>query len=973
MALLKIKYIFFKRSKLKFFKEIEVIALFVLDKIFKKRNLLYFSQRQPLDIYLRSLFLFLTFFIILLPLAGRASDPISLDFRIVDGNFHIEFTGANEWDYDLNRKEIEGRQILELRVPTLTLATQERIKKIPTNDVVESLFLEKLDGGSKDILSIFLKEGSIESFDYLTEKPSRLVIDLYRVKKVLAQSNKQKKSENITGLAKTEIKNGNRKPAGDDANLRASIEEENAEPKVSIEVKNGGMAGIFDGGDPQFERFAIRDHEIKEEAIVLSQENLYIPFPMLLLQQKHFDEIKSQPPVYEITPKDNPENKMARLVLTLFEKNRLAVCLKTANWFLEKYPKSEYEEIIKFLIGDVYFKMWEKEGGKANYDAFMQSYKETITKFPNSILGLRTKFLIGYSAYENKDYFGALRTFQGIVTSMKSSVLKDKAQLAAARSLMRLNQYDDSSKAYEKIEKEAYSEIGRVEAAFLKGDVFYMGRNFQNASSAYKEAALKYPQYMNGYPNAFYNLAESLFWQKLYKASLESYREFLARFPGHSHAPYAMTRAGETLEILGADPRRVMGAFLETYFRYGGTDGAAVARMRLLSNRMKQMKKKEVEKAIEEIQEISSRILLPQIDLFATIITSEGLSQRHEFERSIEMLLKWYQSNSATRDAILIRKRIVRHVNEKMEGDVENGNFLGALRLHNQYGELWLKGSGRIDTVYNLARAFEQAGAYRESDFLFRETANLLATAKSSGLAREHSVFEHLPTIDQVYLRLAKIKSELGETSKSYEYLREIKEPQKLTDEQQIERMEISVKLLKEKGDLEAAKLYLTELIRNWNGKALSVASVRRKLAEIEMQSKSYEQAETLLKLNISDLEDSEKIPSAEHLESQKLLSEVYLEANKVKENQSLLTSILSTYSGNETLGSLRFRLGKLFFQEGNFQKATEAWKPLDNKKQTYWWGLANNYLNEQDWGNTYKKYVQRIPAMAQSTGKGDK
>lgn len=908
----------------------------------------------------------LTLLFVFAAVQSKAADNVTMDLRIVDGNFHIEFLGAVEWDYDLERKELDGRSLIELRVPSLSLQIQDQLKKLPSNEVVESIFLEKVPGGSKDILTINLKSALAESFDYLTEKPSRLVVDLYLTKKAqvkaLAKVTKPIKQETEKLPEKLE----NRKPAMDELTQVVPVEETR-----EISPKALGMAGIFDGGDPNFERFGIRDHEIKEEAIVLSQENLYIPFPMLITEGQHFEMIKSQPPVYEIKPKENQENRMARLVLTLFEKNRLAVCLKTANWFFAKYPKSEYDEIMRFVLGDVYFKMWERDGSRSNFESSMQAYREALLKHPESLLGLRTQFLMGYSSYSIKDYFGALRTFQSVVVHEKPSELRDKAQLAVARSLLRLNQFGEAIKAYEQLEKDGAMERNRVEATYLKGDIFFMNKEYQKASAAYREAALKYPQFMNSYPNAFYNLAESLFWQKLYKASLESYREFLTRFPGHSHAPYAMTRAGETMEILGAEPRRVMGAFLETYFRYGGTDGAAVARLRLLSNRMKHMKAKESEKAIEEIHKISESILLPQIDLFATIMISEGLSQREEFERSIKTLLNWYQTNSTTRDAILIRKRIVRHVNEKMEGDVESGNFFGALKLHNQYGELWLKGSGRIDTVYNLGRAFEQAGAYKESDFLFRETVNLLTAAKNSDQAREHSVFEHLPTMDQVYLRLAHVKKELGETSKSYDYLKEIKEPTKLTESQQIERMDIAVHLLKEKGDTETAKVYLRDLIDNWKGQSTQVAGVRLTLAELELGSKEFSKAEKNLTTNVADLEDSKKVPSDDHLKTLKVLSDVYLQASNNKSNEPLLERMLDLYQDKDPLYAYRFRLGKLYFDEGNLQKASDTWKVLNQKKETFWWSIASNYLKDSDWKGTYQKYIQRIPAMANASEKG--
>lgn len=956
-----------------------------------------FSLRHGVDRGARLLRILLTFLflnLVLTPfsLALAAADNISMDLRAVEGNFHLEFSGSNEWDYDLERKEQDGKSVIEMRVPSLKVGTENALKKIAENEVVESIRLERVPGGTKDTVTITLKSKFVESFDYLTEKPSRLVVDLYfntKKKKSASNTNNTTKNNSPDAAsngamnASANTNNKTKLPSKDKKDQRKPAMDEFTKIEDLLKVADIGggggegsskivmNAGIFDGGDPNFERFSIKDHEIKEESIVRSQENLYTPFPMLLVEDVHFEEIKSKPPIYEIAPTNSDENKMARLILTLLEKKRLAVCLKTINWFLAKYKASEYEEIIRYALGDLYFKLWEKDKTRLSYEASMQAYREALTKYQNSILAQRTKFFVGYASFFNKDYFGALRIFQGYVSESKPSELRDKAMLAVARSLMRLNQFDEAIKTYEQMEKEGFSEINRLEASYLKGDVYYSNKQFKLASEAYRDAVMKYPQAMNLYPNAFYNLAESLFWQKLYKASLESYREFLTKFSAHSHAPYAMTRAGEVMEILGADAKKVMGAFLEASFRYGGTEGGIVARMRLLSNRMKHMKARESEKAIAEIKSYTENVQLPQIDLFATIMIAEGLSQRAEFESSIKTLLNWYQSNSSTRDANLIRKRIVRHVNEKMRGDVEKGNFLGALKLHGEYGELWLKGSGRIDTVYNLGRAFEQAGAYKEADFLFRETSNQLAASMNSKQALEHSALEYLPTMDETFLRLAKVKMELGENNKSYEYIKSIKEPTKLNDSQQIERMEIAMRLLKEKGDAEAAKIYARDLINNWQGQPIKVSSIRLKLAQLELESKEFAKAESLLKSNLSDLDDGKKIPSEEHLQTQKLLSDVYLQSDNKKENESVLSDMLEHYGDKPVVNSYRYRLGKIYFDEGNIQKAALTWKVLEQKNDTFWWGIAQNHLKDKDWKDTYKKYIERIPAMAKTNEKG--
>lgn len=959
-----------------------------------------FGRSHLFDIKSFLLTLILTQGCLFTPLAFASGDLTKVDVRAIDGNFHIEFSGATEWDYDLERKDSFGKIMVELRVPSLSPQAQSLFEKLPTNNAVESIFLEKVTGGAKDILTITLKSNQVESFDYLTEKPSRLIIDFYLVnmnKNSLAESTKKTGSKGSTSLPAKVGKN--RKPAADEFAVAKVTKnekgEETAPSPTSVSPSNGAltptpeplsnsitmpmagknkddedglvnkvMSGIFDGGDPQFERFNIKDHEIRPAAIIRSEENLYIPFPMREMDGVHYEDIKSRAPVYEITPKNTDENKMARLVLTLFEKNRLSVALKTIKWFFEKYPQSEYAEIVQYIKGDIYFKRWSQSFNRTDYDMALQAYREALMNFPGSLLSLRTQFLLGYSQFANKDFFGSLKTFQKVVKDQRPSEVRDQAHLAVARALLKINQFDEAILNYDDVQKNGFTEKYRNEAAYVKGDVYFSNKNYEKAIESYSYATKKITSVAQLYPSGFFNLAESYFWSKRYKEALDSYRDYLTRFPRDSHAPYAMTRVGEVLEILGADMQRSTGAFLETFFRYGGTSGAAVARMRLLSRRMAGMKEKEALKAKDEIQKISVDFPLPQIDLLASILVAEGLSSRGAYQEAIAQLLNWYQTNSSTRDVTLIKKRIVRHVNEQMAQDVERGEFFKVLDIHGRFADLWLRDSGRIDTIYNVGRAFEQSGSNKPALKLYLDAMNKLIDSETAPGGRNHSVFEHLPTQDQLNLRLARVNYELDDSTKALFYLKEIKKPLALNDEYQIERMELSVDLLKSKGDGGTAKVYLKDLIKNWQGQTSKVSGLRLRLAELELNEKSYDKAAATLEANRQSLEDSRKDPSPDHFKTLALMSDVYSEAKDNENNETILTELLKRYETAPSINGYRYRLGKLYFDQGKVQKAREIWAPLEKNNVKFWWDLANNNLKENSWNESYKKYLDRIPAM---------
>lgn len=950
--------------------------------------------------------------IFVLDLEAAKPNEILAEIRQIGASIHLEFKGAENWDYDVTRKNEDDRIVIEIRVPALDQESMSRLAKWKESPLIKNIFIEKIEGTLQNLVVFELTDKKVESFDYLTDQPSRLIVDFYlneKNKSVVSENDEMDspkklpaKKASVPSVEKLAVKNTNtnkgnatqsessfsneaiasRNAAANRDNKSNSDNTTNREPAADEMASSADLAskyedaktnaagfnefkGIFDGGDPKFERFSMAEHEIKENAVFKSEENLYIPFPMLHVEGEHFSQIRSQPPVYEITPKNNEENKFARLILTLFEKGRYGVCLKSIKWFTEKYPNSEYDEIIRFLQGDIYFRLWDKDGSRSSFELGMQAYRETSLKYPNSKLATRTLFFMGYASYFNKDYFGALRIFQKFIKDNKTSEVTDKAQIAVGKSLMRLKQFDEGYKVFTDLEINGVSDEARTAATYLKGDIPFVKKDYAKAVHDYKDALIKKPNSWEKFPNAFYNLADSLFWLKEYKESLIAYRDFLMRFPEHGHAGYAMTRVGELLEILGADQKRVTGAFLETFFRYGATQGAAVARMRTLSSKMKLMKAKEAEAAIDEIKKIASQIDLPKIDLFAAIVISEGLSARGDFERSIETLLKWYQNNSTTLDAELIRVRIVRYVNEKMAEDVENKNFFGALKLHNLYGELWLKGSKRIDTVYYLGKAFEHAGAYKEADTLYREALNRLYSSKATNEVRKRSVFEKLPTDVQLQLRLAKVSFQLNDHVKAYNYLKSVEQLDQLNEEEQVERVELASQIMEQKGDLAPAIRFVRELVDNWKGKADKVLPASIRLARLESAAGNQKGAERILKHVIDVLYDVEKIPSPTHLEATKLLNQVYALENKKEENVLLLENLLKTYEEKENLGSYRYQLGKLQFDLGRLQKASEVWGALNKESQKFWSDLANEQLKHQQWTDVYKKYTQKIPTMS--------
>ncbi|WP_413292577.1 tetratricopeptide repeat protein [Bdellovibrio sp. HCB185ZH] len=902
--------------------------------------------------------------------ATAANNKVNGFINFQGDTVHLELLGQQNWDYDVKRLDDKGQTIVRMTVPALDEST---IKSLNTfkSDMVTKVSVDAQGADGKSVISFTLAGESIDTFDYLTDQPSRLIMDFYlnpnmvkAAKKLPAKKDETVAAEAVTKPAKTvaKAKTTNRKPATSDA---LAIKDAGTVVAQADQIQSG----IFDGGDPNYERFSIKPYDIKEESIIRAKDNYYISFPMLETPVAQWEKLKITPTIYEINAKGTDENKQARLLLTLFEKERYAVYLKTREWFREKYPKSEYNEIIDFMTGDVNLALYKQSGKMEYFDEAVQKYKEAIEKYPTSPLAERTSLKIGYLTLDRGDNLAALRLFKEHIENKnfggKESLSKDLARMGMGLAFMRLNKWDDAVAQFNDIEKNSTNRDLKTEAAYRRGDVWVRAKNYAKAVDEYKNSLKKYPEGQNIYPNAFYNQAESMFGLKMYPQSLDMYREFVKKFPSSDHAPYAMTRLGELLDILGADKSRVMGAYLETYFRYGETPRAVIARLRLLSARMKGMKPKETANAVKEIMELAKKVDLPNMEQFATVMVADGYSQRGEFDKSVNLLSKYYKEHPGSVDAPLLTGRIIANINSKLDDQVEKGDFIGALKTHSQYADNWLKNSNRLDTKFNVGRAFEMAGTPAESERYYKEVLNRVYALQGTPEAKEISVKEEVPSIEELNLRLAAVSSNELKYNQAYEYLKNIKNPEKLSEDDQIERVGIAVRLLERRGDTDSAVRYLGELLRTWKGQPELVAEPYLKLAELQLKQGKKDEALQALGMIDKLKTDSQKVPAVVHAKALEMMGNVYMEAGQKDKAIGAYKNLLEQYEDTRPLSSIRYKLGQIYFNRGEVQKAAEVWDEFKGQKSGFWKNLAQEQLKNSEWRDGYKKYIQRIPAMA--------
>ncbi|MFN8792194.1 MAG: tetratricopeptide repeat protein [Bdellovibrionales bacterium] len=888
--------------------------------------------------------------------AQPARTDVQAQITFQNETVHLEMSGRRDWKYDVTRKGSK----MDLEVESLDPESLRKLQAFK-NRLVKSITVKKNHSAGRDLISFVMSGPEVEHFDYLTDEPSRLILDFYlnpEAKKA------EKKVEPEAVPAPTAAK----------AQRGLASEVVTVDPNgVQALASNQANFGLFDGADPNFERFTIKDYEIREESIIKSRDRFYIHFPWLLRQPLRWHEVLSSGTVYQVNPKVTDENKQMRLLQKLFEKKRNRIFLQTVEWFHDKYPQSEYNEMIDFMKADVRWRLYQESGSLKDFDRAIQAYRETLQKNPKSPLYDKTSLLIAIRLYEKADYLAALRAFnqhiENKAAESSSSLSRELARLGVGLSYIHLKKFEEAEKVLRDVEKDTSYDDIREEAAYHLGDIFVVSKQYGRAIEEYESARKKYPKAQGRFPSSYFNKGEAQFWLGNFRKSLDDFREYVKRFPSDSHAPLALTRLGENLEILGADKSRVMGAYLETYFRYGDNLNSTIARIRMTAARMKGMKPKEVEVAAQEILELSKRVDFVDADKLATILISEGYNERGEYDKTIDLLVKYYQKNPTMSHADQFTKRIVANINEKFFQLVKKKEFIEGLKVHQKYSEVWLKNSDRLDTRFYLGRAFEFAGVPKESERYYREVLNRLLAVEGTNREREIRIVQDLPSKESLYLRLAEVQNNQGRLQDAYESLRQIKKIESLNEEEQIERVVLTTNLLTEKDQLDSARRFVMELLKTWRGEPSKLDRPYLKLGEIETKSGQFREALRSYK-KIHEIYQDTKVSNDDiHFKSLERRLEL---AERLKDDNEMIeaaTQMLEAYEQVRPVASIRYKLGKIYFKQGQTKKAEQVWSEFKGPQSDFWQKLAREQVQNLNWRDDYKKYINRIPAMSRDEG----
>ncbi|MGZ6485075.1 MAG: tetratricopeptide repeat protein [Pseudobdellovibrio sp.] len=915
---------------------------------------------------MKNAFLILTVALLTLSTKVQAAESVKAQVSYEGDTFNFELSGQKNWDYDVKRVVENNRTKVQLLVKSLDKSTLENFKNI-TNPFVESIKTVPNAIDNKWMVEFTLKNNNIETFDYLTDQPSKLILDFYASENpqdTAPEKAQPKKSgaggkrQQFVNLDIDKDKKVERHPA--------DVDYLQIKPDGGIETSFLSHSGLFDAGDSQFRRFNISESEYKDESVIRSRSNYYLKFPELETEFSFWKKMKENPPEYEIKPDDTAENKEARLLRTLFTKKRYMVFLQTYDWFIAKYPTSKFSEMLAYMKGDALLKMAEESKEGNAYDQAQNAYREALEHYPDSVLAERTSLLTGLIANDRADYMLALRRFN-IHLQNKNYAKKASgsyAKLAMAYSYSKMKRLDEALDLLKEIEKDTKDPLVLTEIAVRRGDFNFYNKKFDAAIDAYEKAAKEFPQVSKVFPSAYFNKMEAQFWKSKFKESHKAALDFAQYFPSHEFAPYALTRVGELLDIMGADQTKSVGAYLETHFRYGNSPKTIVAKLHLMSTKMKNMKGEELEETIKNMDELAAKSELDNIDQFKVAMLADGYSKRKDFTKAIEILSNFYQANPNRPDVKQVTHRIVKNVGDELKNLSDKGDYKDLLKTYKEYADTWLKSERRIDTDYFLGLAYENAGAYDAALEKYNLVDASLQKIKGTAGEKELYINQYLPTLDSLYLRLAKSKAENNNPQESYQFLEKIQKPLELSEQEQVERVALAAQLYEKKGDTGTSIRYLSELSNLWGGDEKLSIPVQFKLAEMQVGNndqsgaiKTYEKCKNILVKNKNASE-------ADLMKLMNAYTKVLVDQKRPDQAIDMMADIIGKFD-QYPFSQERYQLGDLLFSKGEIKKAEVVWEKIPDDEKNIWKKLSQEKLKQASWDVNYKKHIMRIPAMA--------
>ncbi|MCB0371023.1 MAG: hypothetical protein KDD45_16775, partial [Bdellovibrionales bacterium] len=138
---------------------------------------------------IKSLVRFLQIIFFIASMAQADSGLVKGKVIFQDETIHMEFSGKKDWDYSIDRKDEKKKRFIQVLVDPLDAESKKRFLDFKSSLIKKVSIIPKQED-NKTLIQFQISQ-NLESFDYLVDDPSRLIIDLYEKPEARNQISKQ--------------------------------------------------------------------------------------------------------------------------------------------------------------------------------------------------------------------------------------------------------------------------------------------------------------------------------------------------------------------------------------------------------------------------------------------------------------------------------------------------------------------------------------------------------------------------------------------------------------------------------------------------------------------------------------------------------------------------------------------------------------------------------------------------------------
>ncbi|MCS6838209.1 MAG: tetratricopeptide repeat protein [Bdellovibrionaceae bacterium] len=914
---------------------------------------------------------------LLYPVVGSASDLREPSFFDAgNGIYRLSIPVSQEFDYHLERKDFN----VMLYVSSLSDDAVNVLTKKLKGPVILEKFVPKFKSES-DLIILKLSEG-YSFFDYIVASPRRFVLDFFQEKKnkgvtgnITSLESDMKRHE----VSSTE-KSSKRSPAhsdilaiGDFSNLFGVNQ-----PIGSIFPAGAESNDVRDLITTEFLSFGVSGSEKNDDPELIYLLNDYVDFPFIRDDgQAEFQRLLATMPVYEVnldhqlSGASKEENRYAKFLSILFNKKRYFSFINTAQWFLSKFGKSRYSDIILAMLGDAHFFIYLKDHSKyQKHLMFAKSrYQEIIDKYPDFPLIPRLHFFMGYAYLSEKDYLNSLKWFQRVITkypSMKEHI--QKAKFGMIESLMQLGKYDEINRLLTGLKEKSCS--GDSDCLYrthlFEVDLALVAKEYEKAVELFADIESRFKGHLN--QRFYFNFGEALFRSKKFDRSLNYFAQFTKLYSGEPHAGYAFTRIGEINNILFKDQKRSLAAYREALFRSGYAEDhpSVFAKVRLLEMQIPHLAPRAQLNAIEEILKATSASKIPFASDFGRFIISKKLADLKDFDRAIQLLIPIYRND---------HRHPLRHVYFKKIQQLQAQKLISLVddrpvRFLKNYDDLkkeWFSESHRFDLNYGLGRAYFKLGDFKSATERFNRCIHIIEQvdlSKPEGRLKAH--IEQFKDVSYMTVE-ALLSAYQASDWKTMKHLL-------AKGEQHLSRMKPNQKksyfLLKTHFFLKNGRPDLAlRFVNDFNNEEELVSDLRHELLELEADA--YQQLglqDRLLALSSTWSKLCLSSPNSSCYLAFKKIFNVMLPNQTLLANEKLIVDYLTLYSAAYDTDEQRYYFIKSLLNGSRLDQAKDLLEGFKGHDQS-WKLLAQETINQVQFNSEISNILERIPRTRQQRG----